>query len=61
MDLGSDLWLVIALALPLLAIIAVLLLKQRAKPSKNVRIAPVIIAIVLLAAYLVWRFYSMPD
>ena len=61
MDLGSDLWLVVALALPLLAVVAVLLLKRRAKPSKSVRIAPVIIAIVLLAAYFIWRFYSMPD
>jgi len=56
MDLGSDIWLIIALVLPLLSIVVVLLLR-RAKPSKNVSIAVGIIAIVLFAIYWIWSLF----
>jgi len=56
MDLGSDVWLIIALVLPLLSIVVVLLLR-RAKPSKNVSIAVGIIAIVLFAIYWIWSLF----
>ena len=56
MDLGSDAWLIIAFVLPLLAIVVVLLI-QRAKPSKNVSIAISLIAIALLAAYVIWNLF----
>ena len=56
MDLGSDAWLIIAFVLPLLAIVVVLLI-QRAKPSKNVSIAISLIAFALLAAYVIWNLF----
>ena len=56
MDLGSEAWLIIALVLPLLAIVVVLLI-QRVKPSKNVSIAISIIAIALIAAYFIWNLF----
>jgi len=57
MDLGSEVWLVLMLILPLLAMVVVLLLRQRAKPSKNVRWAVFIIAIALLAIYWIWSLF----
>lgn len=57
MDLGSDVWIVIALVLPLLAMVVVLLLRQRIKLSKNVRWAGMIIVIALLAIYWVWSLF----
>lgn len=57
MDLGSDVWIVIALVLPLLAMVVVLLLRQRVKLSKNVRWAGMIIVIALLAIYWVWSLF----
>jgi len=57
MDLGSDVWLVLALVLPLLAMVVFLLLRQRVKLSKNVRWAGMIIVIALLAIYWVWSLF----
>lgn len=58
MDLGSEVWLVLMLILPWLAIGVVLLLKKkRVKPSKNVSIAISIITIALFAIYWVWSLF----
>jgi len=57
MDLGSDVWLVLALVLPLLAMVVFLLLRQRVKLSKNVRWAGMIVVIALLAIYWVWSLF----
>ena len=58
MDLGSDLYLVIALALPLIAILMVVLLqRQRVKTSKNVRWVGIIIGIAILAIYMIWNSF----
>jgi len=57
MDLGSEVWLVLMLILPLLSIVAVLLLRQRVKLNKNVRWAGIVIAITLLAIYLIWNLF----
>jgi hypothetical protein len=58
MDLGSDLYLVIALALPLIAILMVVLLqRQKVKTSKNVRWAGMIIGIAIIAIYMVWNLF----
>lgn len=57
MDLGSEVWLVILLVLPLLAIIVALLPKQRAKLSKNVRLTVGIIVIALFVVYTIWNLF----
>lgn len=56
MDLGSEAWLVLAFVLPLLAIVAFILI-QRAKPSRNVKIAISIVVIALLASYTIWNLF----
>ena len=57
MDL-RDLWLVLALVLPLLAIVLFFLLRERVKLSKNVRWAAITIAIALSAIYWIWSLFS---
>ena len=56
MDLGSEAWLILAFVLPLLVIIAFVLI-QRAKPSRNAKIAISIVVIALLAAYTIWNLF----
>ena len=56
MDSGSEIWLVLALLLPLLAIVLVFLLK-RVKLSKSANIVLSVIGIALFAAYWIWTLF----
>jgi hypothetical protein len=57
-DLGSDPYLVIALALPLIAILVMVLLqRQKVKTSRNARWAGIIIGIAIIAIYMIWNSF----
>jgi len=58
MALGNELWLVLALVLPLLAIAVILLLRQRKVTlSKNLRWVVIIITFALFSIYWIWSLF----